>query len=1496
MELLLRVRGSHDRVADVVAVVDAAHTVSELTTALCEHLDERGDGRGGERGEEAVLGSVRLGRSLRPGAVIAESGLISGDELTLGPTVMMRRSTPPPNPAVSVDLIGGPDSGRSRLLRPGRYSIGRGPDADIVIDDPSVSRHHAVVGIDEAWQVELRPAAHTANGVNVNGVEAEGPTPVTADDIVGLGATRLAFRAFEHDGHQHQARLGQVDFHRTPYRPPPVIERQCDPFGPIPARSAPRKLQVIAALAPLAAGITMFAVTRQVHFLALTLISPVVMVANAIDERRSGRRKFGGQLAAFRAGLVTHRNHLESLRRAERVDRLRAAPDLADLVRRAELHTVDLWARGRTAPDFLRLRLGSGPARVRFAMDLQPGGAVDLRDEALTAFAGLDEHADVPVTVDLCADTVLGIHGDRQVVDGIATSLAIQAATLHSPEDLTIVAAVSPGRSFDWFTWLPHLRSVSSPLPGDHLATDVRDTDLLIARLLEVALARSDDAVRHGRDPAWPRILAFVDADLTPATAMVARLLDVAAPAGISVIWMASSAAQVTRSATRVLAARRLPDVTMVGRLWSTDPAIPDRDLTVEHLRSQMAAQAARALAPLRDASTASLATSIPRTAPLLDVLGVGRPSAAWVTRNWEQATAYGLRFPVGLAADGRLDLDLVHDGPHTLIGGTSGSGKSELLQSIVAGLAAYHPPSRVNFLFIDYKGGAASQVFERLPHTVGHVTNLGGALALRALTSLRAELNRRMALLEGRAKDLADMLDVAPADAPPSLVIIIDEFATLVTEVPGFVEGVVDIAQRGRSLGIHLVLATQRPSGSVNDNILANTNLRISLRMLDRAESIAILASPHAASIPVPLRGRGFIRFGPRRLVEFQGAFAGASLVSDDCRKRIAIAPFARPDASPPAVTSPVPPEGSGAESQLVALIDAISEADRMSGRPPPRRPWRDVLPDVVTLAEIGNDPFSGQAQAVAGRHLAIGLADVPERQDQLPGIVDLEEGGGLLVFGSGGSGKTTLLRTIAASLDGCSGSDRVATMVFDFASRGLVGLRCLPSVIEVVTADDLEAVTRHLTVLDNELERRRRLLADAGAEHLTAYNSGRSPLARIVVLVDGFDGLVSALTESRGGLGSGLDRWAELVNRVVIDGRQVGIHSVVTAQRRSAIPARLYSAVANRLVLRHADEGSYADHGIPVDRVRGLDLVAGRGLLNGDTVVQVASVSCDPLARSQRDAIERMGSARGKPTSNVLRSSPLPDRLRLGAVPGSEGFGCSGPRATIGVADVSGSRVVVDLEWSNLVIAGPPRSGRSTALSAVALGLPPHLEMLVIGPSNSPLTGLDVQWSAFGRAADVAPALDRLAERLRHVASGERLVLLIDDADHFDDPEFGSFFERLAVHEALRVAGAVEMRAMAGYTSNSMVALLRRSRRQLVLQPDDQGEFLQATGVKVAARPGLRFPPGRGVLLVDRVPAVVHVAIASDDRVDRVPGMEATGTQPRACASSNTSGSRRG
>lgn len=1468
MELLLRVRTPDGQALDSRVEIDPDRPIRDLATAL-------GTECGAPMGHVPRVFLARQGMVLDADRPVGECGLVSGDEVLLDPTAVPPRPEPIPIRAVSVDVLAGPDSGLSVVLNRGRFDLGRDPSCQIRIGDPTVSRRHLLIDVAQDWSVAIAQLPEVENAAVVNAVPIEGPTLIQPDDVIQLGSTAIALRPFIRSAEEVRDQLGQIEFHRTPYRPPTIAERPFKAFGPIPTRPEPRRFQMLTAIAPLVGGVAMYAFTQSVQFLALTLLSPVAVVANWFEDRRSGRGRFEQQVEEFHERVRRRKAELDAALAAERVDRVRAAPDLADLVRRAELRTIDLWPRGREAPDFLSLRLGSGDTASNVECPVDNNGDEELIAEAEQAFAGHDVIRDVPVTIDLLGVGVIGIHGDAVEVDRLASSMVLQAACLHGPEDLVIVGCVSEARGLcDWMKWLPHTRSTTSPIGGRHVIDDAESVKTLLSELVEISELRVAETDRRV-DRRWPWILVVLDEQLEPEPALLSQLLDRCPTSGISVIWVGASESRVPRQAGAIVDCQpsdaepwsaamaqtmAVPSGSsaQTSTLWFTDTSRPLQHLELGQVHSIVADRAARALAPIRDASVATATTSIPRSAPLLGVLGVDHPNAAWLVDRWQTERPYGLEHPVGLATSGTFTLDLVANGPHALIGGTSGAGKSELLQSIVASLLTCYPPRLLNFLFVDYKGGASSEIFRDLPHTAGNVSNLNADLAMRALTSLRAELNRRMRVLSGKAKDLEEMLAKFPDEAPPSLVIVVDEFATLVKEIPDFVAGMVDIAQRGRSLGIHLILATQRPTGSVNDNILANTNLRLSLRMLDAGESNAIIGSRDAADIPVPLRGRGFARLGPRELVAFQSAYSGAPLLTEAGASPVIVTPFAVRPVAPSARRSAPGPSGAPGRTQLDAVIDAVVAAAEQLSLPKPRAPWLEVLPDLIALTAVrSGDPRAEVTRRQPGRLVNVGMVDDPEHQDQYPAIVDLEEGGGLLVHGSGGSGKTTLLRTIAlsAALDGPP-SD-VVIYALDFASRSLRSIESLPHVAAVATGDDLESVTRVIALLESELVRRRALLGAAQAETLTAYLAAGHRLPRLLFLIDGYPNLAG--TFQGGGYMSSLDVWLDAVHRITVDGRQVGIHTVMTADRRS-IPGVVQSAVSNRLVLRLSDTASYADHGISASRAQSLDLAPGAGLWQGTQLMQVACVSREPDGASQAAAIAAaVSSVVPGRIPDDLTTSPMPDLIPLASI---ERSGRPNTCA-LGVSDLTGAPVEVDVTWTHVLVAGPGRSGRSNLLALAAEQFSAERSVWSVGAGNSPLAEIPSGQSAFGRPEGLVPLLERLAAHLDDFADPTKPeLLLVDDLDLLDDPATNTVCDRLARHEALRVIATVESRNLSGFTMNGLLNEVRRARQVVHLQPDDAAELFQATGVKVPIRPGLAMVPGRGVLIADRVPVVFQSA----------------------------------
>ena len=446
-----------------------------------------------------------------------------------------------------------------------------------------------------------------------------------------------------------------------------------------------------------------------------------------------------------------------------------------------------------------------------------------LQSDLLVAVERCEQLTDVAVPLELPPGCVLGVHGDLDAATSLARSIIVQLATTDGPADWQLVIVTERAEEWSWADWLAHSAPDSS----------------IVVSVDEIAEVATDDTKTT-------LVVTDAPARLAVRTGPLRRFLDTRSAACIVVT---PPGATVPAICTRVLEL----GANGLGH-WRDGDVLGESCIHLAGISRSTAEMAARHLAALIDPEDlAGGSTGAPRDVRLGDMCSA---DPADIARRWMRSGPDpALAATIGRSADGTVEIDLVRDGPHGLVAGTTGAGKSELLRTLVVALAAAVSPEHLSFVLVDFKGGATFDTCTRLPHTVGVVTDLDEGLAERVLVSLDAEIRRRERLLRAvRADDLTVYRRNA-TETLPRLVVVVDEFAALAKELPEFLSSLVAIAQRGRSLGVHLLLATQRPTGVVTDDIRANTNLRLALRLHDRSDGLDVVGDELPATFPAASR-----------------------------------------------------------------------------------------------------------------------------------------------------------------------------------------------------------------------------------------------------------------------------------------------------------------------------------------------------------------------------------------------------------------------------------------------------------------------------------------------------------------------------------------------------------------------------------------------------------------------------------------------------------------
>lgn len=1387
-----------------------------------------------------------------PETTLRVAGVRDGMDLALGSPAP---EEPEPEGRTEIRVVAGPGAGTVFRLVPGDYDIGSGAPCRIRLAEgaPTLAARVRVRLDGSAELLMAERALLDSKPLEGSAPWREGSQLSAGDSLLELTSRQSARAPLTpaSDG------LG-LEFNRPPRFLPEAFRSKFRlPAPPVKPDKRPIPLLPILLLPAGSAVITIF-VTKNWTFIFIALLSPIAALVTQFGSRKQTMLKYLEKVKEYEGALARVRADIDAAVLEEQRNLRLSLPDPASLLQMAAQPSERLWERRWQDPDFLSVRVGT--ADLPSSLTVEDPSQDEHRRVTVP---GLDQ---VPVAVPMRRAGVAGVAGPG--AGRLAAWMAAQAVSLHSPTDLRLVvlAGADGEKEWSWTRWLPHTQAQGEDAyslvgsTADSLARRIGELGQIVTSRVSVGT----DLVRGGVN-GYPDILVVLDqARRARSLPGVIALLRDGPSVGVYTICIdreerllpeECGAVVVTEAASAGISKVR----TGVGAaLQGVRTGSPESDW-FESL--------ARALAPLRGVGDSD-ESALPGSVRLLDLLDIEPPTAEAVVAGWALG-GRSTRAILGTGYDGAFSVDLVRDGPHALIAGTTGSGKSELLQTLVATLAVVNRPDEMTFVLIDYKGGSAFAECADLPHTVGLVTDLDTHLVERALVSLGAELRRRETLLaQASAKDIEDYLDKRARGgnalpALPRLLLVVDEFASMVRELPDFISGLVNIAQRGRSLGIHMVLATQRPGGAVTPDIRANTNLRIALRTTDTSESRDIIDAPDSGDISPANPGRAYARLGPSALLPFQSGRVGGRRPGTEIAAEGVEIPIRAVAVSWKELGGPLPlggaRRGSGGLSEAEAVTDlsvltaAVAQAARLAEVPKQPSPWLPALPDVLewTASPAPKPALEREAALPAVEY---GVVDLPAQQSRSPLMFDVDRSGHLHIVGSPRSGRSQTLRTMAAALAQAHGADDVHLYGIDCGNGALNALTALPHTGAVVDRNQVERLGRLLNRLNAELTSRQSVLGARGTADLTELRTGQAAgerLPHIVLMVDRFEVFEREFTSYDNG------SFMEQMIRLLRDGAGVGIHLVLAGDRVLG-SNRFSGTTEDKIVLRLNDRQDYSSVGIPTKSAPS-DPQPGRGMRTQDLCeTQIAVLGGDLAGTAQAQFLLTLGgelTAReeGVPADRrALRLDVLPDRVSYeDAIALHTRTGPMRPLVAVGGDTITS--LGPDLaDVPTFVIAGPPRTGRSTALLTASRSLlAAGAGLIVLAPRRSPLRDLEGLPGVSAMITDAEVSLDTFRQALSNVPE-ENAVIVLDDAELFMNAEIDPDLALLARGGAgngwgVLAAGNAESLSLslAGWMGQ-----VKRNRTGMLLSPQNLGDG-EVIGVKLTRGVVGQAPqPGRGLL----------------------------------------------
>ena len=869
------------------------------------------------------------------------------------------------------------------------------------------------------------------------------------------------------------------------------------------------------------------------------------------------------RVAQYREYLKAMEKELSGYREENRSILERRYPKAEEFQGKGRESPKVLWNRYYRQEDFLFLRLGTGtasfPMEVELAQkstDIVPDKLYQEGSRLAEAFRVVD---DVPVGIDFFAIRQLGIVADpdREESYRILFQLLVQLAACHCYTEMKVVCFYDKAKYWqqslaDSIRFMPHIWSPNGKVR--FLAGDEKDSGEIIPALMGELEKRKEDS---GISLPWYLVLVL-DKELVQGEILCRYLTDDETAYPVSAVFMEKERENLPKNCRGFLQIRKKQELVI-----RTKKGITRQAVMLEGLERDVAVRYFRAISGFRVRET-GMEEQIPEKVDFLELYGCGSVQELKSRQRWKNNhPGKRLKVPVGRGQGGKiisLDIHEKFHGPHGLIAGTTGFGKSELIMTFLLSIAVSFSPEDVNFFMIDYKGGGTGNVLKNLPHCAGAISNLSGKQIKRAMSAITSENRQRQQILGRYGVNHIDayteLYREGKADSPmPHLILVVDEFAQLRKEEPEFMQEIISLSQVGRSLGIHLILATQKPAGTVDDRIWSNARFHLCLKVQDKKDSMDMLHNSDAAMLLLP--GQCYLQIGNHEYYElFQTGYCGEPYREKESKKQCAVLVE---NTGKRLQTSPV--EKKTKESQLEAVINYVSMTAGREGTKRAKSLWMPELAVRISLEDVREIYGSDYGQ---GMELLLGMCDDPENQRQFPLVYQPLEAGNFAVCGGPLSGKSELLRLIAWQIFDYCGSKQPVLICADLGQGNMRNFLDKPGVLGGLW--EKEGKDIFFYHLERLFIKRKESFRGRGGQG-TMQSVKEFP--DVFFLIDNISSLLKALEE----------RQQEFLIRLAAEGMGYGIYMVISAASPGEIPGKMFEKFKTVVALEMSDRFAYGD-----------------------------------------------------------------------------------------------------------------------------------------------------------------------------------------------------------------------------------------------------------------------------------------------------------------------------